>query len=76
MGMATPEVRPAAWAASVRRKVLAAKQKLEAGEDDIFAGPLYDQDGQLMVPEGQKASDKDLLTMRWLVKGVSGSIPQ
>jgi len=60
----------------VRQKVLAAKIKLEAGQDDIFAGPLYDQQGKLMVPEGQKASDKDLLTMRWLVKGVSGSIPQ
>jgi basic membrane lipoprotein Med (substrate-binding protein (PBP1-ABC) superfamily) len=60
----------------VRQKVLAAKKKLEAGQDDIFAGPLYDQQGKLMVPEGQKASDKDLLTMRWLVKGVSGSIPQ
>jgi basic membrane lipoprotein Med (substrate-binding protein (PBP1-ABC) superfamily) len=60
----------------VQQKVLAAKKKLEAGEDDIFAGPLYDQQGNLMVPEGQKASDKDLLTMRWLVKGVNGSIPQ
>jgi basic membrane lipoprotein Med (substrate-binding protein (PBP1-ABC) superfamily) len=60
----------------VRQKVLAAKQKLAAGRDDIFAGPLYDQQGNLMVPEGQKASDQDLLTMRWLVKGVSGSIPQ
>ncbi len=59
----------------VRRKVLAEKEKLASGEDDIFAGPLYDQAGTLMVPEGGKASDKDLLTMRWLVRGVSGSIP-
>jgi hypothetical protein len=29
-----------------------------------------------MIPEGQKASDKDLLTMGWLVQGVRGSIPQ
>jgi basic membrane lipoprotein Med (substrate-binding protein (PBP1-ABC) superfamily) len=60
----------------VRQKVLAAKAKLVAGEDDIFAGPIYDQDGKLMIAEGQQASDQDLLTMRWLVKGVSGSIPQ
>ena len=61
---------------AVREKVLAEKKKLEAGEDDIFAGPLYDQKGDLMVPEGEKASDKDLLTMRWLIRGVSGSIPK
>ena len=28
-----------------------------------------------MIPEGQQASDQDLLTMRWLVKGVKGRIP-
>jgi len=60
----------------VRAKVTAAKQALAAGQDDIFAGPLYDQQGKLMIPEGQKASDKDLLTMRWLIQGVGGSIPQ
>ena len=60
----------------MRAKVLAAMQKLAAGQDDIFAGPLYDQRGRLMIPEGQKASDKDLLTMRWLIQGVGGSIPQ
>lgn len=61
---------------AVRQKVQAAKAKLEAGEDTIFAGPLYDQQGKLMIPEGQQASDQDLLTMRWLVKGVKGRIPE
>ncbi len=61
---------------AVRQKVMAAKKKLAAGQDDIFAGPIYDQAGKLVIPEGQKATDKDLLTMRWLVQGVSGSIPQ
>jgi basic membrane lipoprotein Med (substrate-binding protein (PBP1-ABC) superfamily) len=61
---------------AVRRKVLAEKEKLEAGRDDIFSGPLYDQEGRLVIPEGQRASDKDLLSMRWLVRGVSGSIPK
>ena len=27
------------------------------------------------IPAGQKAGDPDLLTMRWLVEGVSGKIP-
>ncbi len=65
-----PSVPPA-----VRQKVLAQKALLEKGIDTIFAGPLYDQHGKLRVPAGSKASDKELLTMRWLVKGVRGSIP-
>ncbi|MFW5722790.1 MAG: BMP family ABC transporter substrate-binding protein, partial [Desulfohalobiaceae bacterium] len=59
----------------VVEKVTAARDKLEQGVDTIFAGPLYDQDGTLMVPEGSQSSDKDLLTMRWLIQGVKGSIP-
>jgi len=43
--------------------------------DNIFAGPISDQSGKVIIPKGQKASDKDLLTMRWLVEGVSGKIP-
>lgn len=61
--------------ADVRQKVLAEKEKLVRGEDAIFAGPLYDQNGKLMVPAGKVATDKELLTMRWLIKGVSGKLP-
>jgi basic membrane protein A and related proteins len=59
----------------VQDKVLAEMKKLAQGEDNIFAGPLMENDGQEIIAAGQKASDKDLLTMRWLVKGVSGKIP-
>lgn len=59
----------------VRKKVLAEKALLDAGTDTIFAGELKDQTGQVKIPSGQQASDPDLLTMRWLVEGVSGKIP-
>ena len=59
----------------VRQKVLAEKAKLEKGVDNIFAGPLRDQTGKEKIPAGQRAGDPDLLTMRWLVEGVSGKIP-
>lgn len=59
----------------VREKVIAEKRLLEKGVDNIFAGPIKDQSGKVVIPAGEKASDKDLLTMRWLVEGVSGRIP-
>ena len=46
------------------------------GEDNIFAGPVLDQSGKELWKAGEQASDQDLLTMRVLVKGVSGKIPQ
>ena len=59
----------------VRKKVLAEKAILQKGIDNIFAGPIKDQSGNVKIAESQKASDPDLLTMSWLVEGVSGKIP-
>ncbi|EPR40773.1 basic membrane lipoprotein [Desulfovibrio sp. X2] len=61
---------------AVRTKVEAELEKLRKGQDDIFMGPLYDQSGKLIVPAGKKVSDQDLLTKRFFVKGVSGTIPE
>lgn len=60
----------------VKEKVFAEKAKLEKGNDTIFAGPLFDQKGKELWKEGEQATDKDLLTMRVLVKGVAGKLPQ
>jgi basic membrane protein A len=59
----------------VREKVLKERTRLQEGVDTIFAGPVMDQSGEVIIPEGSKAADKDLLTMRWLVEGVFGEIP-
>ena len=59
----------------VRAKVLAEMEKMKKGVDDSFLGPVTDQQGKVMIPEGQRASDKELLTMRWLTKGVNGKLP-
>ncbi|WP_243368199.1 BMP family ABC transporter substrate-binding protein [Fundidesulfovibrio soli] len=61
--------------ASVREKVLAELEKMKKGVDDSFLGPVTDQQGKVMIPEGQRATDKELLTMRWLTKGVNGKLP-
>ena len=62
--------------AEVKEKVLAEQAKLAGGEDNIFAGPVLDQSGKELWKAGEKASDQDLLTMRVLVKGVAGKIPE
>ncbi len=61
--------------ADVQKKVLAELEKMKAGKDESFLGPILGQDGKELYPAGSRVPDKDLLTKRFLVKGVSGSIP-
>ena len=60
----------------VVEKVRAEQSKLANGQDMIFAGPLLDQNGNVLWQEGAQATDQDLLTMRVLVQGVVGKIPE
>ncbi len=60
---------------AVQDKVLAAQAEMEKGVDNSFAGPVLDQSGAERIAKGQKASDKDLLTMQWFVQGVNGKLP-
>jgi simple sugar transport system substrate-binding protein len=43
---------------------------------DPFSGPIYDQDGNLQIEAGQRASIGELLTIDWFVEGNIGSIPR
>jgi len=61
---------------AVAAKVLALKAKMEKGEDMSFSGPIVDQAGTERVKKGEKAPDKELLSMRWFVRGVSGKLPE
>jgi basic membrane lipoprotein Med (substrate-binding protein (PBP1-ABC) superfamily) len=60
----------------VQQKVLAELKKMREGKDDSFLGPIKDQDGKVVIAAGQRATDKDLLTMKWFVEGVVGKIPE
>ena len=63
-------------AKAVQQKVLAELKKMKEGKDDSFLGPIKDQEGKVVIPEGQRASDKELLTMKYFVEGVVGKIPE
>lgn len=50
----------------------AVKAQIINGELNIFSGTIYDQEGQVIVEEGQTLTDQEMLTMEWFVKGVIG----
>jgi basic membrane protein A len=58
----------------VRSDVDDMRKMIESGTWDVFTGPIYDQDGKLVVKDGEKMSDGDMLSMSFLVDGVIGSI--
>ncbi len=49
--------------------------QMEKREFHPFAGPITTNDGREAVAAGKTATDKELLEMNWLVKGVLGKLP-
>ncbi|KLU64736.1 MULTISPECIES: BMP family ABC transporter substrate-binding protein [Desulfosporosinus] len=56
--------------------VNAKRQDIIDGKFVPFTGPVYDQNGNLKIKDGDKATDEMLLSINWFVKGVVGSIPK
>ena len=50
------------------------KEQMKAGTFDVFAGPIKDQSGKVVVPEGSTIPLKEQLSMKWFVEGVEGKI--
>jgi len=55
-------------------KIDEAKAKMSSKSWDVFTGPIKDQSGNVKIADGQKMSDKELLSFDWLVEGVEGQI--
>ena len=53
----------------------AIEESIRNGSLHPFAGPIHDQEGNLVVEAGQVMSDGDLLGMGYYVQGVDGSVP-
>ncbi|CAN5646571.1 BMP family ABC transporter substrate-binding protein [soil metagenome] len=56
-------------------KVEEVQAQIENDELDVFEGPIYDQAGELVVPEGETPSLEELLSMDYFVKGMEGKLP-
>lgn len=51
----------------------AAFEKIKNGFN-VFSGPIYDNQGNLRIKEGEAASDEEQLNMMWLVDNIIGSV--
>ncbi len=57
----------------VQDEVMAVGVKLESGELVVFQGPILDQDGNVVVAEGEQLTDDQMSAVNWLVQGMIGS---
>lgn len=57
----------------VKDKVNTLKQQVVDGKLHVFAGPIADQEDNVIIPEGKVATDEEMLSMGWFVKGVVGT---
>ncbi len=57
----------------VRAQVLQFAERLKAGELQPFAGPIYDQEGNLRIAAGEAWGPLDMGKFDWLVQGIIGS---
>ena len=53
--------------------VAEAKAAIEDGSLIVFAGPLYDNTGELRVEEGTVMTDEEMLSINWFVQGVKNN---
>jgi simple sugar transport system substrate-binding protein len=53
-----------------------ARDAIAAGTVHPFTGPINKQDGSSWLKTGEKATDKDLLSMNFYVQGIEGSLPK
>ncbi|MBS7542867.1 BMP family ABC transporter substrate-binding protein [Ancylobacter oerskovii] len=59
----------------VKRMAEETEAAIKSGALHPFKGPVYKQDGTLMVKEGEVMSDKDILSLNWYVKGIDDKVP-
>ena len=57
----------------VKDKVAQTLADMDSGKIVLFAGPIVDQDGNVVVKEGEVLSADQMSNLTWFVKGVLGS---
>ena len=62
--------------AETARLVRLLRESMIAGSFQPFDGPVYDQNGELRIAEGEKLTPHQIMMMDWLVENVDGEIPK
>ena len=57
----------------VQDQVMQVKDEIVAGNISVFAGPIVDQDGNVVVAEGEELPVEVMGSVDWFVQGVIGS---
>lgn len=58
-----------------KKEATEAAEKIASGEMNIFAGPIKDNTGEIRIPEGETATDEQLLSMDWYIEGIDAQLP-
>ena len=61
--------------AEVKAKAQEIKDAISAGEYFAFTGPLYDNEGNLQLADGEVADDVHLNQMMYYVEGITAKVP-
>lgn len=56
--------------------VAAAEEGILSGDLKLFTGPINNQAGETVVPEGTTMTDDEIWNMSWFIEGVIGTIPE
>jgi basic membrane protein A and related proteins len=59
----------------VQKMVEKAKADIIGGKK-VFQGPIKNQSGKIIIPEGESPTDQELFSMAYFVEGVEGQIPE
>ena len=59
----------------VQAEVLRLQRAMARGSLQPFTGPIFDNQDGVVLAQGQVMSDEQIAKMRFLVKGVVGSLP-
>ena len=59
---------------AVQAEVQARQKDIAGGKLQPFTGPISDNEGKLVLPQGQAMTDEQILGMNFLVSGVQGKI--
>ena len=59
----------------VKALAMETEAMIVSGELHPFKGPIYDQEGEMVIAEGETLDDGTLLGMDWYVQGVDDKLP-